>query len=241
MKLLAGTSGYSYKQWKGPFYPADLPDNQMLRFYGERFPAVEINNTFYRMPAPGVLTRWAEETPADFVFVLKAPARITHQKRLADVEDPMGYFLKVSAALGPKLGPVLYQLPPFLRKDVERLRAFLARLPPDHRAAFEFRHPSWFDEAVYDLLKERAAALCVSDMAGEEEGEEAPPAPLVPTTSWGYLRLRRVGYDGDELRSWADRIRAQPWQEAFVFFKHEEEGKAPAMAARLRELVEGAG
>jgi uncharacterized protein YecE (DUF72 family) len=239
VRLLAGTSGYSYKPWKGRFYPADLPDGQMLRFYGEHLPAVEVNNTFYRMPAAAVVARWAEETPADFVFALKAPARITHTKKLGETEDALGYFLKVSAVLGHKRGPVLYQLPPYLRKDTERLRRLLEQLPPDSRAAVEFRHPSWFDDAVYELLKERGAALCVSDMAGDDEGGPALPAVLVPTTTWGYLRLRRVGYDGDALRRWADQIRAQPWQEAFVFFKHEDEGQAPALATQLRELAGG--
>jgi uncharacterized protein YecE (DUF72 family) len=239
MKLLAGTSGYSYKEWKGPFYPADLPDAQMLRFYGERFPTVEINNTFYRMPARDVLTRWAQDTPEGFVFVLKAPGRITHQKRLGEVADALSYFHEVSSALESKRGPVLYQLPPYLRKDLERLRAFLDRLPPGSRSAFEFRHQSWFTDEVYDLLRERGAVLCLSEMAGADEGGEAPPAPLVPTASWGYLRLRRPDYGEDDMRRWAETIRAQPWEEAFVFFKHEDKGKAPEMAARLLELVQG--
>jgi uncharacterized protein YecE (DUF72 family) len=239
MIVRVGTSGYSYKPWKGPFYPPDLPGGRMLRFYGERFPTVEINNTFYRMPSRDLLARWVEETPDGFVFALKASQRITHRKRLGeDADDALRYFLDTSAALQAKRGPVLYQLPPYLRKDLERLRGFLERLPKDGRAAFEFRHASWFDEAIYELLRERAAALCVSEMAGAE-GEEAPPAPLVPTASWGYLRLRRAGYGDDELRAWADRIRAQPWQEAFVYFKHEDEGKAPEMASRLQALLSG--
>jgi uncharacterized protein YecE (DUF72 family) len=240
VRVLAGSSGYSYKEWKGPFYPADLPADQMLGFYAQRLPTVEINNTFYRMPARAVLERWAQDTPEGFVFALKSPGRITHQKRLGDVGDALAYFLETSAALQAKRGPVLYQLPPYLRKDLERLRRFLERLPPDHRAAFEFRHASWFeDEAVCDLLREKGAALCLSEMAGAEEGEEVPPAPLVPTTDWGYLRLRRADYDDAALQAWADRIRAQPWREAFVYFKHEDQGAAPALAARLAALAAG--
>jgi uncharacterized protein YecE (DUF72 family) len=239
VNVRVGTSGYSYKPWKGPFYPAELPDAQMLRFYAERFPTVEINNTFYRMPSREVLVRWAEETPPGFVFVLKASRRITHEKRLAEVGEALGYFLETSTALEGKRGPVLYQLPPFLRQDVDRLRRFLDRLPEGSRAALEFRHPSWFEEPVYELLRERGAALCLSEMESGDEGEAAPPAPLVPTARWGYLRLRRAGYSDDDLRGWADRIRAQPWDEAFVFLKHEDEGQAPQMAARLQELLRG--
>jgi len=239
VNVRVGTSGYSYKPWKGPFYPPELPDAQMLRFYAERFPTVEINNTFYRMPAPDLLRKWAEQTPAGFTFVLKASRRITHEKRLAEVGEALGYFLETSTALEAKRGPVLYQLPPFLRQDVERLRRFLDRLPQGSRSAFEFRHASWFEEPVYQLLRERGAALCLSEMEGDDEGEAAPPAPLVPTAPWGYLRLRRAGYSDDDLRGWADRIRAQPWDEAFVFLKHEDEGQAPKMAARLQELLRG--
>jgi uncharacterized protein YecE (DUF72 family) len=238
MNVRVGTSGYSYKPWKGPFYPADLPDGQMLRFYAEHFPTVELNNTFYRIPSRDVLLRWMEETPEGFVFVLKASRRITHVKRIADVGDSLEYFLETTSVLGGRRGPVLYQLPPFLRLDLERLGRFLDRLPPGGRSAFEFRHPSWFADPVYDLLRERGAALCVSDMEGED-GQPAPPAPLVPTASWGYLRLRRCDYTDDDLRSWAGRIQAQPWEEAFVFLKHEDEGLAPRMAGRLQELLRG--
>jgi uncharacterized protein YecE (DUF72 family) len=236
MIVRVGTSGYSYKPWKGPFYPEGLPDAQMLRFYAERFPTVELNNTFYRMPSRDVVAHWVEETPEGFVFVLKASRRITHIKRLKDVGDALEYFLETTAILGARLGPVLYQLPPFLRQDLERLGRFLDRLPAGHRAAFEFRHASWFEEPVYDLLRQRGAALCLSDMEGED-GQPDPPAPLVPTAGWGYLRLRRCDYTDDDLRGWADRIRAQPWEQAFVFLKHEDEGQAPRQATRLRELL----
>jgi uncharacterized protein YecE (DUF72 family) len=232
VRLRVGTSGYSYKEWKGSFYPADLPEKQMLRFYGERFPAVEINNTFYRMPNRELLLRWAEETPPDFSFVLKAPQRITHHRRLADTES-VRYFLDTASALRPKLGPVLFQLPPYLAKEVTRLRALLQELPAGTRAAFEFRHASWFDEEVYGALREHSAALCLADTDDEEA-----PAPLLPTAAWGYLRLRRAEYDEAGLRQWAERVKAQPWEDAYVFFKHEDEGKGPALAGRFREIWE---
>src|SRR5438132_13650700 len=154
MNLYVGTSGYSYKEWKGTFYPEDLPDKQMLHFYGERFRTVEINNTFYRMPKPLVLEGWAEEVPADFKFVLKASQRITHMQRLKDADDSVSYLLKVAGALKERLGPLLFQLPPFLKKDLPRLREFLALLRRERRAALEFRHESWFDEEIFGLLRE---------------------------------------------------------------------------------------
>src|SRR6266850_5395007 len=163
MNFLVGTSGYSYKAWKGPFYPEDLPDKQMLRFYGERLRTVEINNTFYRMPKASVLEAWGEEVPSDFKFVLKASQRITHMQRLKDADDSVAYLLKVAGALKERLGPLLFQLPPYLKKDLPRLREFLALLPSDSRSAFEFRHESWFDEEVFALLRERQAALCIAE------------------------------------------------------------------------------
>jgi uncharacterized protein YecE (DUF72 family) len=228
MRHLVGTSGFSYKQWKGSFYPADLPSSQMLRYYAQKLPAVEVNNTFYRMPTPALLGKWAAEVPETFVFVLKAPQRITHRKRLQEAGEEAAHFFETSAALGPRLGPVLFQLPPHLRKDLPRLRAFLAVLPPGARAAFEFRHETWFDDEVYQALREAGVSLCVSDT--DEEGR---PAPLVSTAGWGYLRLRRPDYGDAELDLWAERIRAQPWSDACVFFKHEEEGKGAALAQAL--------
>src|SRR2546421_1203386 len=157
MHFYLGTSGYSYKEWKGTFYPEEMPDKQMLRFYGERFRSVEINNTFYRMPRESVLEVWAAEVPADFKFVLKAPQRITHMQRLKDTDDSVAYLLKVARALKERLGPLLFQLPPYFEKDVARLRAFLELLPPHPRAAFEFRHQSWFDEEIFALLRDHQA------------------------------------------------------------------------------------
>jgi uncharacterized protein YecE (DUF72 family) len=230
MRILVGTSGYSYKQWKGSFYPPDLPDAQMLRFYSSRFDAVEINNTFYRMPTQELLSTWAEQVPPDFTFVLKASRRITHQKRLHDVEDAVGYFFATAATLAERLGPVLFQLPPHQRKDLGRLRDFLALIPAERRAALEFRHASWFDDEVYQALRDRGAALCIADT-------DEDPAPFVSTAGWSYLRLRRADYDEAALDAWAERIRAQAWDTACVFFKHEEEGKGAALAARLVERL----
>jgi uncharacterized protein YecE (DUF72 family) len=226
MNVIVGTSGYSYKEWKGSFYPDDLPASKMLSFYASHFQAVEINNTFYRMPAATMLEKWAAEVGDGFVFVLKAPQRITHQKRLAGTEDDVRHLFEVAEALGSKLGPVLFQLPPYTRKDAGKLRDFIASLPRDRRIAFEFRHDSWFDEEIYGVLRDRDAALCLSDT--DESGD--PEQLLIPTASWGYLRLRRTEYPGDALADWAARVERQAWQSAFVFFKHEDEGKGPAFA-----------
>ena len=230
MTLHVGTSGYSYPAWKGAFYPAKLPAKQFLRFYGSRFPAVEINSTFRAAPKPAALEAWAAEVPADFRFVLKAPQRITHIKRLKDVGDPLAQFLEVANTLKERLGPVFFQLPPNMKKDATRLADFLALLPDGCRAAFEFRHPSWFDDETFALLRDHGAALCVAD-ADELE------VPFVATADWGYLRLRRADYDDAALATWAARIRKQTWREAFVFFKHEDEANGPRLASRLRELA----
>jgi uncharacterized protein YecE (DUF72 family) len=230
MNLFVGTSGYSYKEWKGSFYPEDLPHKQMLRYYGERFRTVEINNTFYRMPSESVLKSWAKEVSAGFTFVLKAPQRITHKQRLKESEDSVAYLFKVAAALEDRLGPVLFQLPPFLRKDLLRLRDFLQLLPAGRRVAFEFRHASWFDDEVYDALRAHGAAMCIAEAEGDLE------VPFVATAPWGYIRLRRPDYGDRELTSWGRRIREQGWQDAFVFFKHEDEGVGPKLAARFMEL-----
>ena len=232
MKPWIGTSGYSYKEWKGPFYPEDLSADRMLHYYGERFRSVEINNTFYRMPSSKVLAGWAEQVPEGFCFVLKASRRITHHGRLKDVGDSVDYLFEKAASLGDKLGPVLFQLPPFLRHDLDRLKSFLELLPEGRRVAMEFRHRSWFDEPVYEVLRSRDVALCVGDGELKGEGE----VPFVSTASWGYLRLRHTGYDGDSLADWAARIQGQEWSDAFVFFKHEDEGAGPNLAARFMEL-----
>ncbi len=206
MQIHVGTSGFSYPAWKGSFYPDDLPAAKWLAFYATQLDTVEINNTFYRMPKESVLAAWADEVPAGFRFVLKAPRQ-----------------------MGSKLGPVLFQLPPNLKKDVARLEGFLRLLPAQARAAFEFRHESWFGDEVYALLREHRAALCLA-----EDDELA--TPTVATADWGYLRLRRTAYAPDELGERARRIPGLSWRECYVYFKHEEAGLGPRLAAELRAL-----
>ena len=224
--IAVGTSGYNYPEWRGQFYPTDLPQSRMLPYYAARFSTVEINASFYRMPTEKTVTGWADATPPGFVFTLKAPQRITHMKRLLDVDDLVRRFVDVATTLGPKLGALLFQLPPNFRKDTERLGQLLVTLPPGRRCAFEFRHPSWFTEDVYDLLRTRDAALCVADT---EDGT----TPEVATASWGYLRLRDAGYTDAELDRWASVVRQSAWRDAFVYFKHEESASGPALASRL--------
>ncbi len=230
MRMLTGTSGYSYKEWVGHFYPEKLPASAMLRYYAERFPTVEINNTFYRMPAESLLERWAQEVPEGFAFTLKAPQRITHVKRLKEVAPDVAEFTRRAAFLGDKLGMLLFQLPPSLRKDLPRLRDFLGALPPGLRVTLEFRHGSWQDDEVYEMLRARGAALCMADT--DEEGA----SPFVRTSEDAYLRLRRAQYSESDLRAWADRIAAQPLARAWVYFKHEDEALAPRFARQLDEL-----
>jgi uncharacterized protein YecE (DUF72 family) len=229
MRLIVGTSGYSYKEWKGTFYPEDLPAAKMLSFYAQQFESVEINNTFYRMPDAKMLAKWATEVPDGFTFVLKAPQRITHQKRLVGAGEDLRLLFEAAEALETKLGPVLFQLPPFARKDALKLREFIQILPREKRVAFEFRHDSWFDDEIYSILRDRDAALCASDT------DEVPdPDSIVHSTaSWGYLRLRRTEYAGTAIADWRKRVEAQPWSDAYVFFKHEDEGKGPLFAKQF--------
>ena len=234
MNLYVGTSGYAYKPWKETFYPQTLPDRQMLRFYAEHFRAVEINSTFYRMPTSSTLEKWLGEVPVHFKFVLKAPQRITHIHRLNDIAVPVSYLLDNASVLKSSLGPFLFQLPPNLKKDAERLRDLLDLLPP-RSAAVEFRHGSWFDDEIFSLLSEHGAALCIAD------DETALEVPLVATTDWGYLRLRRTDYDDDQLNDWTKRVRQQNWKELFCFFKHEDEGKGPQFAGRFLKFAEEGG
>jgi uncharacterized protein YecE (DUF72 family) len=229
MKLYAGTSGYSYKEWKGSFYPEDLPADGMLKHYAGKLPAVEINNTFYRMPKATVLAQWAEQVPDGFRFVLKASQQITHRLRLKDASQPVAYFFDIATTLGDRLGPALFQLPPNLKKDLPRLTDFLALLPPASRAAFEFRHESWFADDVYEALRDRGAALCIAE-------DEELATPLVATASWGYLRLRRQDYDDAAVAAWAQKIHGHTWGEAYAFFKHEDAGAGPKLALRLLEI-----
>jgi uncharacterized protein YecE (DUF72 family) len=231
MTLYVGTSGYAYPAWKGSFYPVDLPAKQILRYYGEHFRAVEINSTFRSLPSASALETWASQVPAGFKCVLKAPQRITHIKRLKDVAVPVAEFLDAAAVLKKRLGPLLFQLHPNFKKDLPRLSGFLALLPRRHRVVLEFRHPSWFDEEVFGLLRKHRAALCIADADDELD------VPFVATADWGYLRLRRDDYSDRELKLWAKRIRSEGWRDVFVFFRHEDAGNAPRLSRRLQKLA----
>ncbi|HSF06126.1 MAG TPA: DUF72 domain-containing protein [Methylomirabilota bacterium] len=232
MRAWVGTSGYNYPEWRGSFYPADLPAARMLAFYAERFAVVEINATFYRMPTAKTLAGWAAATPPGFRFALKAPQRITHFARLRDVDEPVRYLCDAARTLGVKLGPLLFQLPPNFARDLGRLADLLALLPAGLACAFEFRHASWFADDVYARLRAANAALCIADT-------EAATTPLVTTADFGYLRLRDEGYGEDDHRRWADTIHrlGEGWRDAYIFFKHEESGAGPAFASRLSELL----
>ena len=233
MKLLAGTSGYSFKEWKGNFYPADLKDDGMLGFYAGKFPTVEINNTFYRLPKPQVLEQWASQVPEPFTFAIKASQRITHHARLKPESlDAVEFLMRNVGSLGSRLGPVLFQLPPTLKKDLDRLRVFLDTLPLDRRFTIEFRHQSWFEDDVFDVLRARDIALCIT-----EQPDFA--SPVVSTASWGYARLHKLDYDEAGLVSWADKLKTQSWKEAYVFFKHDEgEGSGPPAVSRFTQACD---
>jgi uncharacterized protein YecE (DUF72 family) len=226
-RILAGASGYSFKEWKGAFYPDKIKPEDMLKFYGERLPTVEINNTFYQMPKTAVLGNWAAQTPASFRFAIKASRKITHFARLAPdaCAENLRFLYQQLAVLGDKRGPVLFQLPPFFKKDAARLAEFLKLLPDGHRAAFEFRNDSWFDDETYALLQGAGASLCFS----EREDGSAPA--LVETAPWGYVRLRLETYADGDLRQWAQRLSKTGWREIFVYFMHEP--TAPAYAQTL--------
>jgi len=229
--FLVGTSGWSFKEWKGSFYPKDLADDGLLSFYAARYPTVEINNTFYRMPRESVLLDWAAKVPPAFRFAIKASQRITHHGRLKDVADSVAYFTRVTSELGERRGPTLFQLPPNLKKDLPRLADFLELLPRRWDAAFEFRHASWLDDAVYDLLRSKGAALVIADHDDFE-------TPVLATTTWSYARLHRATYDPAALASWVDRLRALEAETIYVFFKHDEaEGSGPDGAAAFLKLA----
>jgi uncharacterized protein YecE (DUF72 family) len=231
MTLLAGASGYSFKEWKGHFYPEAIKPDAMLAWYAARLPTVEINHSFYRMPQASVLENWAGSTPEGFRFAIKAPRRITHLARLKPetAAEPLEYLYRALAALGAKRGPVLFQLPPLMKKDLPRLREFLRLLPEGHRAAFEFRNDTWYADEVYDALKGAGAALCVS------EREDGAQPPLVETAPWGYVRLRLEAYSDDDLQRWAGRLAAMAWTEVHVYFMHEP--TAPAYAQTLMRFA----
>jgi uncharacterized protein YecE (DUF72 family) len=231
MKLHVGTSGFGYREWKGKFYPENITPRAMLRFYSERLGAVEINNTFYHMPAESTLHSWAGQVPDDFVFALKGPQVVTHLKRLRNVDEETGHLFRTLTVLEEKLGPVLFQFPGSFHADLPALQYFLALIPDGISCAFEFRSPSWLSDEILTLLRERGYSLCVADT------DENPAKEIVSTASWGYLRLRRSDYGPADLSRWLERIRAQKWKRAFVFFKHEEEAKGPEMAMRFQELA----
>jgi uncharacterized protein YecE (DUF72 family) len=232
MRTWVGTSGYNYPEWKGSFYPEKMPAAKMLPFYAAAFSTVEINYTFYRVPNTKILAGWDRETPQGFRLTLKAPKRITHIAKLHDCADLLGYFLKTAATLGPKLGAILFQLPPYFRKDLAVLDEFLALLPADCCAAFEFRHASWMDDEVFARLRAKNLALCVAD-------SEEFSTPLEITAAYAYFRLRDEGYTPEDLQQWARRIRASAaaCSDVFVYFKHEEAGKGPQFARLLLEAL----
>jgi uncharacterized protein YecE (DUF72 family) len=216
MQLRAGTSGFAFKEWKGSFYPEKMKDAEMLSFYATKFPVVEINNTFYRLPRESVLVEWASQVPEDFTFSIKASQNITHFTRLKpESYDNADYLLKTTASLGQKLGPILFQLPPNLKLDLDRLNAFFDRLPKDRRYTVEFRHESWFDDATFAALRNHNVAMCAIE-------QEDFKSPFVSTADWGYLRLHRFDYDEPMLNEWAKLVKSQEWTDAYVVFKHDE-------------------
>lgn len=231
MKIFTGTSGYSYKEWIGSFYPEGLSARRMLKFYAEHFRSVEINATFYKLPKPTVVEAWGKEVPDDFKFVLKAPQIITHRERLKNSSASVAAFLELQSILDKRIGPVLFQLPKFVKCDVILLRDFLQMLDGRCRPAFEFRNQTWFTGEVFSTLRKHKAALCIADAENELE------APFVATANWGYLRLRRTKYSRPALKKWADQVHEQHWKEAFVFFKHDEVGRGPKMAQQFLKLA----
>ncbi len=234
MAVLIGTSGYNYPEWRGSFYPSSFPTSKMLPYYAERFSTVEINYTFYRMPNAKTIAGWDAETPTSFCFALKAPKRVTHDARLKNVDEPLRYFLDTARRLGPKLGPILFQLPPNFKKDPERLGDLLVQLPPDLRYAFEFRHPSWLADDVYARLSGKNAALCIADT-------EKGTTPLVATADFGYFRLRDEGYAEADLSQWSLTVKrlGSRWRDTFIYFKHEESGVGPVLARQLGAVLKG--
>ena len=232
MRLLAGTSGYAFKEWKGSFYPGDLKDAGMLGFYATRFPTVEINNTFYRLPKENVLQDWASQVPESFTFAIKASQRITHFARLKpESKDTLQYLLQNTSLLGDKLGPTLFQLPPNMQKDIERLKTFLEFLPHGRKFTFEFRHSSWFEEDVVDALREKDVAMTIID----QDDFATPP---IASASWGYVRLHRLDYDTLALTQWAERVKEHNWSDVYVYFKHDEGiGSGPPAVDAFTKLL----
>ena len=231
MNLWIGTSGFQYTEWKGNFYPEDLPTAKMLSFYSEQFATTEINYTFHRIPAQKTIENWKVQTPEKFRFALKAPQKITHWAKLRDCSDTLEYFCKVVTDLGERLGPILFQLPPTFKKNADVLSSFLRELP-SMRGAFEFRHESWFDDEIFDMLRSRNIALCIADT-------DTIATPKKITADYGYLRLRREDYTEEDVKRWSDFVREENtnWTDAFVYFKHEESGIGPKLGRQMIELL----
>jgi uncharacterized protein YecE (DUF72 family) len=232
MQLWLGTSGFQYPEWKGKFYPADLSTGKMLAYYASRFTSTEVNYTFRRIPSANAVERWAAGTPEHFKFSFKAPQKVTHIRKLRDCAEVMEIFAGALSPMGAKLGAVLFQLPPTLKKDVALLEDFLPQIPAPIRGAFEFRHDSWFEDAVYDVLRRHGAALCLAE-------SEDLSTPKEVTAGFGYLRLRREDYQKADLKKWADFVTARrlEWSDAFVYFKHEERAVGPEFAAQFLAMV----
>jgi uncharacterized protein YecE (DUF72 family) len=230
MQYFVGTSGYSYKEWKGSFYPEKFSDKKMLGYYAERFSAVEINYTFRQIPSATTIKSWAAQVPETFQFVCKAPQAITHHKKLQGAEEQTTQFFEALRGLKKRQGPVLFQLPPNFKKDLSCLEQFLKTIK-GMRVACEFRHQSWFEEDVFDCLRAHKCSLCVSD------GEGFPETDLINTANWGYVRLRREEYTEDDLKKWLKKFQAHDWNEMYVFFKHEDAGTGPKLAARFHKLL----
>lgn len=237
LSLRTGTSGFNYKEWHGPFYPEGLAVEEELGYYASQLPAVEINNTFYRVPKGSVVAHWREQVPADFRFAIKSSRRVTHVKKLKDADEPLGFVLRSLEPLDETLGALLFQLPPYLRADLGLLSDFLALLPEGLPACFEFRHRSWWGDDIAQALSERGLPLVVSE-SDEADIEALRATP--DTADWGYLRLRKADYSEDELAGWCQWLAERPWQRAMVFFKHETEGAGPKLARRFAERF-GAG
>jgi len=236
MKIHTGTSGFAHKEWQGQFYPEKIPPKEMLRFYSGRLNTVEINNTFYHMPTENVLSSWAGQVTPDFVFAIKAPQVITHFKQLRNVFDELDYLFRALSVLDAKMGPVLFQFPKTFRADLALLEDFLAIVPGTAPSAFDFRSPTWIEAGAPDILRKKGMSWCIEDT------DEHPVQEIVSTAPWGYLRLRRSDYTDDDLARWAEKVLAQKWERAFVFFKHEgEDAKGPKQAMRFQELVDSRG
>jgi uncharacterized protein YecE (DUF72 family) len=226
MSILIGTSGYNYPEWRGTFYPEKFSTAKMLAYYAERFPTVEINYTFYRIPTEKLLAGWAAGTPENFSFTLKAPRRITHDSKLQRCEELLQTFCRTARTLGPKLATLLFQLPPTFKKDARVLSEFVDLFPEGTRAAFEFRHLSWFEAEIFETLRRRNIALCVAD-------SDKLHTPVEVTADYGYFRLRDEGYQQADIDRWAQTIRSLGLNDVFVYFKHEEQGLGPDFARRL--------